>query len=58
MEVNMSLETRLNSLQGKHQQIEHKIDEELHRPSPNQSHITELKREKLKVKEEIERLSH
>lgn len=54
----MSLETRLTSLQGKHQQIEHQIDEELHRPSPNQSQISQLKREKLKVKEEIERLSH
>lgn len=43
----------LARLEARHTRLEHEIDDEYHRPIPDQSHLTELKRQKLKVKEEI-----
>ena len=43
----------LARLEARHNRLEHEIDDEYHRPIPDQSHLTELKRQKLKVKEEI-----
>jgi hypothetical protein len=43
----------LAKLEARHSALENEIDAELHRPLPDQAHITELKREKLKVKEEM-----
>jgi hypothetical protein len=53
----MSVQDYLEGLRSKHAHLEEAIDEELHRPLPDQVTITRLKREKLKVKEEIVRLS-
>ena len=36
--------------------LEQEIDDELHRPLPDQSVLTRLKREKLRIKDEIVRL--
>jgi hypothetical protein len=44
-------------LATKHAELEHQIEEESHRPMPDSLHLTELKRQKLKVKEEITQLS-
>jgi hypothetical protein len=44
-------------LETVHADLERQIDEEIHRPLPDQIHLTELKREKLKVKEELARRS-
>ena len=46
----------VESLRGKHALLEEQIDEELHRPLPDQSILTRLKREKLRIKDEIARL--
>ena len=54
----MTVEAHLTALESKHSDLEHKIDGELHRPSPDQSRLTSLKREKLRLKEEIDRLKH
>lgn len=54
----MSTETHLASLSEKHSHLEAQICEENQRPCPDSLRITELKRQKLKVKDEIERLSH
>ena len=43
----------LARLEAHHAELENMIDKEFHRPMPDQGHLTELKREKLKVKEEI-----
>ncbi|MDA0221088.1 MAG: YdcH family protein [Proteobacteria bacterium] len=43
----------LARLEARHGQLEQMIDSEFHRPMPEQGHLTELKREKLKIKEEI-----
>ncbi len=40
-------------LETVHADLERQIDEEISRPLPDQVHLTELKREKLKVKEEL-----
>lgn len=47
----------LAKLEARHSALENEIATELHRPLPDQAHITELKREKLKVKEQLARLS-
>lgn len=53
----MSLHEHVDSLRTKHATLEQMIDEEQHRPLPDQVTLTRLKREKLKIKEEIQRLA-
>ena len=53
----MTMEDRVETLRARHAHLEHEIDEEIHRPLPDSIHITELKRQKLRIKEEIARLS-
>lgn len=52
----MTIEDRVETLKAKHARLDHEIDEESHRPLPDTVHITELKREKLRIKEEIQRI--
>ena len=52
----MSLEAHLESLLRKHGNLETEITHAMSRPSPDQVELTQLKREKLRVKEEIERI--
>lgn len=54
----MSVQEHVDSLRSKHAHLEHLIDEELHRPLPDQAALARLKKEKLRIKEEIERLRH
>ena len=50
----MAIESRLRELDSKHRDLEVRIQTEARRPSVDWSEITELKRIKLKLKEEIE----
>ena len=50
----MISEERMDSLRAKHAELEAEIEEEVHRPHPDDVRLVELKREKLRVKEEIE----
>ena len=43
----------LDDLKAKHADLEHKIEEENGRPHPDDAIIAELKRQKLKLKDEI-----
>lgn len=52
----MSLKARLESLRSKHAQLEAKLHTEESRPLSDQDAISEIKREKLLLKEEIQRL--
>jgi hypothetical protein len=52
----MSFEDRIESLRLKHQSLEDELKAESQRPSPDVNAITRLKREKLKLKDEITRL--
>lgn len=49
----MSVEDRIEALREKHATLERAIDEETHRPLPNQDTIRDLKRQKLRIKDEI-----
>ena len=52
----MSVNDRIEALREKHAPLERAIDEEVHRPFPNQDAITDLKRQKLRIKDEIVQL--
>jgi len=53
----MTMEDRVETLKARHARLEHEIDEEVHRPLPDTIHVTDLKRQKLRIKEQIARLS-
>jgi len=52
----MSLQSRIESLTNRHASLEMKIFDEDHRPRPDDGTLFRLKVEKLRVKEEMERL--
>lgn len=52
----MSLSSHLVELRRKHASLEQKIEQELRSPAADELQITELKREKLRLKDEITRL--
>src|ERR1700749_3503106 len=54
----MSAAEHVESLKAKHQDLEHLIVEEEGRPHPDQALITQLKRQKLRIKDEIAHLAH
>jgi hypothetical protein len=51
----MNNPAHLDTLVEKHHALQAAIDDESHRPLPDQIRVTQLKREKLKLKEEISR---
>ena len=53
----MSKDDRINSLQSKHASLDEAIHNEHGRPYPNSHLLTEMKLQKLRIKEEIGRLS-
>jgi|GEM_PF-64594 len=53
----MSLEVHLNELHERHRLLEAEIEQELQSPASDDLVISELKKRKLRLKEEIERLS-
>ena len=52
----MSLQSRIESLKSRHASLESRIMEEDHRPRPDSDALCRLKLEKLRLKEELERL--
>lgn len=52
----MAVEARLRELGARHQSLEKAIQDELRRPSADDLRIQELKRQKLKLKDELEAL--
>ncbi|MGU3538165.1 YdcH family protein [Methylobacterium sp. A54F] len=52
----MSLQTHLSQLTRKHEALEREIQEAIHRPAEDDLRIAELKRRKLHLKDEINRL--
>ncbi len=53
----MSLQARIESLKDRHHSLETQIADEDHRPRPDAGTLTRLKHAKLKLKDEMERLS-
>lgn len=54
----MGLESHIQELTDKHHKLDEQIHEEQLRPHPDDLMISELKKRKLRLKEEIERLRH
>ncbi len=52
----MAIEARLRELGSRHQNLEKVIEEETKRPSNDSLRVHELKRQKLKLKEQMEML--
>jgi hypothetical protein len=52
----MTIDLHLAELERRHQVIEREIEEALHHPGIDTLALTELKRKKLSLKDEIERL--
>ncbi|QOZ28715.1 MULTISPECIES: YdcH family protein [Bradyrhizobium] len=54
----MAIQAHLVELERKHKILENELHEALVHPSVDDLHICELKRRKLMVKDQIERLKH
>ncbi len=52
----MTMQEYVEELRVKHANLEEEIDVESHRPMPDQGTLSRLKREKLRIKDEIARL--
>ncbi len=52
----MALDSHLSELADKHRRVDEVLHHELQHPSADPLKITELKKQKLRLKEEIERL--
>jgi hypothetical protein len=52
----MSLQARIESLKGRHATLEDRINEEDRRPQPDPQQLSRMKLEKLRLKDEMERL--
>lgn len=53
----MSLDDRIEALKAKHQALETQIQEYENRPHPDDTELHHLKKQKLKIKDEIATLS-
>ena len=49
----MSQQDRIEALREKHASLERALDEEIHRPLPDQDAVHDLKRQKLRIKDEL-----
>lgn len=54
----MSLQDRIESLRARHRNLEDAIDQEISRPLPNDDTLHDLKRQKLRIKDQIFELEH
>lgn len=53
----MSLTAHLQELRRKHQTLSDEVDKAQRSPASDDLHVSQLKKQKLRLKEEIERLS-
>jgi hypothetical protein len=49
---------RIETLRARHRSLEEAIDREVGRPLPNMENLTDMKRQKLRIKDEIALLEH
>ena len=52
----MAIEARLRQLDNRHQALERSIEDERTHPASDPLHLSELKRQKLRLKDQIETL--
>ncbi len=53
----MSVDPRIEALKARHHSLEQSIADEESRPLPNELHLAELKKQKLRIKDEIAMLN-
>jgi hypothetical protein len=53
----MSVDERIDALKAKHQALENAIEQENSRPLPDDVTITSLKKQKLRIKDELATIS-
>ena len=53
----MDISSHVQELRRKHEALSEQVEEVQRQPSSNDLHVAELKKQKLRLKEEIERLS-
>ncbi|MFT6582150.1 MAG: hypothetical protein ACJAU6_002591 [Alphaproteobacteria bacterium] len=56
-DANMSIETKVVALKKKHASLDENLSNENRRPVPDAPTISAIKREKLNIKDEIERIT-
>ena len=54
----MSSQERIEELRAQHRNLEQVLGQEIGRPAPNEQTITDLKRQKLRIKDAIVQLEH
>ena len=54
----MGQDARLDTLREKHAELEHQIEEEENRPLPDNTIVHSLKKQKLRIKDELQRQAH
>lgn len=54
----MSLQDRIESLKAKHAELDEAISMESRRPAPNSAQVAQMKRQKLRIKDELSSLGH
>jgi hypothetical protein len=54
----MTSQDRIEELRAQHRSLDNTLDSEIHRPLPDLDTVAELKRQKLRIKDEIVQLEH
>jgi len=54
----MSSDDRVDALKAKHAALDVALDQENRRPNPDTTTLADLKRQKLRIKDEIQRIAH
>ena len=54
--MNISLQERINDLKVRHQNLEKMLDDETHRVQRDDVHVSDLKKQKLAIRDQIENL--
>lgn len=54
----MAVAERIEALRTKHAALDRTLEEAIHRPLPDELEIVRLKKEKLRLKDEMARLDH
>lgn len=52
----MALDSHIRQLEQKHHELEHRLEQVLAHPSANDAEIAEIKRQKLNIKDRLQRL--
>ena len=54
----MSVQSHIEALTAKHAALEQELHLETRRPAPDESLVADIKRRKLEIKDEINRINH